>query len=111
MVVVFAGFAAGKLVMFQQIGFGLAWPSSSTRPGAHPAGARGMRLLGKANWYLPRWLEWLPRLNIEARSTREVPESAADAAPAAPRREHVPVTLVYGAVNRGVAINPGRPAA
>jgi putative drug exporter of the RND superfamily len=21
-----------------------------------------MRLLGEWNWYLPRWLEWLPRL-------------------------------------------------
>jgi hypothetical protein len=68
-----------------------------------------MRVLGKANWYLPAWLEWLPRLNIEGpRSTLEMPEPAADAAPAGPRREHVPVTPVYGAVNRGVAINPGR---
>jgi RND superfamily putative drug exporter len=21
-----------------------------------------MKLLGERNWYLPRWLEWLPRL-------------------------------------------------
>ena len=25
-----------------------------------------MKLLGDWNWYLPRWLEWLPRLNVEA---------------------------------------------
>ncbi len=25
-----------------------------------------MRLLGDWNWYLPRWLEWLPRIEIEA---------------------------------------------
>jgi RND superfamily putative drug exporter len=25
-----------------------------------------MRLLGDWNWYLPRWLEWLPRIQIEA---------------------------------------------
>jgi RND superfamily putative drug exporter len=24
-----------------------------------------MKLLGEANWYLPRWLDWLPRLNVE----------------------------------------------
>ena len=26
-----------------------------------------MKLLGDWNWYLPRWLEWLPRLEVEAR--------------------------------------------
>jgi hypothetical protein len=25
-----------------------------------------MALLGRWNWYLPRWLEWLPRVEIEA---------------------------------------------
>ncbi|MEP6525658.1 MAG: hypothetical protein ABJA86_00720 [Nocardioidaceae bacterium] len=25
-----------------------------------------MGLLGDWNWYVPRWLEWLPRLQIEA---------------------------------------------
>jgi hypothetical protein len=24
-----------------------------------------MRLLGTWNWYLPSWLEWLPRIQIE----------------------------------------------
>jgi RND superfamily putative drug exporter len=24
-----------------------------------------MKLLGEWNWYLPRWLEWLPRLDGE----------------------------------------------
>jgi len=23
-----------------------------------------MKLLGDANWYLPRWLEWLPRVSM-----------------------------------------------
>jgi RND superfamily putative drug exporter len=26
-----------------------------------------MRLLGDVNWYLPRWLQWLPKLNVEGR--------------------------------------------
>jgi RND superfamily putative drug exporter len=25
-----------------------------------------MRLLGNRNWYLPRWLAWLPRFEVEA---------------------------------------------
>jgi RND superfamily putative drug exporter len=25
-----------------------------------------MKLLGDWNWYLPKWLEWMPRLNVEA---------------------------------------------
>jgi RND superfamily putative drug exporter len=28
-----------------------------------------MRLLGDRNWYLPRWLAWLPRLQVEGGST------------------------------------------
>jgi RND superfamily putative drug exporter len=24
-----------------------------------------MKLLGEWNWYFPRWLEWLPRLDVE----------------------------------------------
>jgi RND superfamily putative drug exporter len=26
-----------------------------------------MKLLGDWNWYLPRWLEWLPGLSVEER--------------------------------------------
>ena len=25
-----------------------------------------MKLLGDWNWYLPSWLEWLPRLEVES---------------------------------------------
>jgi RND superfamily putative drug exporter len=28
-----------------------------------------MRLLGERNWYLPRWLEWLPNLQVEGPPT------------------------------------------
>jgi hypothetical protein len=37
-----------------------------------------MKLLGDANWYLPRWLEWLPRLEHgdEPVSKEKAPESA-----------------------------------
>jgi RND superfamily putative drug exporter len=30
-----------------------------------------MELLGKANWWFPRWLEWLPRLHVEAKPDLE----------------------------------------
>ena len=65
-IAVFAGFAAGELVAFQQMGFGVAIAllvdativRSVVIPGA-------MRLLGDYNWYMPSWLEWLPRVEIE----------------------------------------------
>ena len=66
MVAVFAGFAAGDLVMFQQMGFGLAvavlLDATLIRTIMVPA---AMKLLGRWNWYLPSWLEWLPHLSIE----------------------------------------------
>jgi RND superfamily putative drug exporter len=74
-VAVFAGFAMGDLVMFQQMGFGVAVAllidATIIRSVLLPA---AMRLLGRWNWYLPRWLEWLPRIQIEAeRREKRVP--------------------------------------
>ena len=66
-VAVFTGFAMGDLVMFQQMGFGIAVAllidATIIRSVLLPA---AMQLLGRWNWYLPRWLEWLPRIQIEA---------------------------------------------
>jgi RND superfamily putative drug exporter len=66
-VVVFAGFATGELVMFQQMGFGVAVAllidATLVRSVLVPA---AMELLGERNWYLPRWLRWLPRYEVEA---------------------------------------------
>jgi RND superfamily putative drug exporter len=68
MVAVFGGFAIGDLVMFQQMGFGLAvaiiLDATLIRSVLVPA---TMSLLGDLNWYLPRWLRWIPRINIEGR--------------------------------------------
>jgi uncharacterized membrane protein YdfJ with MMPL/SSD domain len=73
-VAVFAGFAMGDLVMFQQMGFGVAVAllidATIIRSVLLPA---AMRLLGGWNWYLPSWLEWLPHIEVD-------------------REEHVPVT-------------------
>jgi RND superfamily putative drug exporter len=66
MVCVFAGMAGGQLVMFQQMGFGLAvavlLDATVVRTIIVPA---AMELLGDWNWYLPRWLEWLPNVSVE----------------------------------------------
>ena len=66
-VAVFSGFAMGDLVMFQQMGFGIAVAllidATIIRSVLLPA---AMRLLGEWSWYLPRWLEWLPRIQIES---------------------------------------------
>lgn len=66
MVAVFIGFALGDLVALQQMGFGLAvavlLDATIVRSILVPS---SMRLLGAYNWYLPRWLEWLPRLEVE----------------------------------------------
>jgi putative drug exporter of the RND superfamily len=66
MVAVFGGFAAGDLVMLQQMGFGLAvavlLDATIVRSILVPA---SMKLLGDRNWYLPRWLRWLPDVKVE----------------------------------------------
>jgi RND superfamily putative drug exporter len=66
MVAVFGGFAAGQLVMFQQMGFGLGVAvlidATIVRGVLLPA---TMRLLGDANWHLPKSLDWLPHVAIE----------------------------------------------
>jgi RND superfamily putative drug exporter len=68
MVAVFIGFAAGRLGPLQQMGFGLAvavfMDATIVRSLLVPA---SMRLLGDWNWYLPRWLQWLPKVNVEGR--------------------------------------------
>jgi uncharacterized membrane protein YdfJ with MMPL/SSD domain len=65
-VAVFSGFARGDLIMFQQMGFGVAVAllidATIIRSVVLPS---AMKLLGERNWYLPRWLEWLPRLQVE----------------------------------------------
>ena len=65
-VAVFWGFAMGDMVMFQQMGFGVAIAllidATIIRSVLVPA---TMTLLGRWNWYLPSWLKWLPELHVE----------------------------------------------
>jgi putative drug exporter of the RND superfamily len=66
MVSVFFGFAVGRLVMFQQMGFGLGMAvlldATVIRSILVPS---AMVLLGDRNWYMPKWLNWLPDLRVE----------------------------------------------
>jgi uncharacterized membrane protein YdfJ with MMPL/SSD domain len=70
-IAVFSGFARGDLVMFQQMGFGVAiallLDATVVRLVLVPA---AMELLGERNWYLPRWLHWLPEVQIEQAEKR-----------------------------------------
>ena len=65
-IAVFSGFARGDLVMFQQMGFGVAvallLDATIVRLVLVPA---AMQLLGERNWYLPAWLRWLPDVHVE----------------------------------------------
>jgi uncharacterized membrane protein YdfJ with MMPL/SSD domain len=78
MVGVFSVFGTLSLLMFKQFGVGLGAAilidATIVRGVLLPA---TMKLLGERNWYLPSWLEWLPRLDLEE-------PSAAPEAPPAP---------------------------
>jgi RND superfamily putative drug exporter len=76
MVAVFAVFVTLSMLMFKQFGVGLATAilldATIVRGVLLPA---SMKLLGDWNWYVPKWLQWLPRLDVS--------ESEAPATPAA----------------------------
>ena len=63
-----------RLLIFKQFGVGLAAAilidATIVRGVLLPA---SMKLLGEWNWYLPRWLEWLPRFDHDkAEATPEI---------------------------------------
>jgi uncharacterized membrane protein YdfJ with MMPL/SSD domain len=66
MVFVFSIFATLSLIMMKQFGVGLATAvlidATIVRGVLLPA---SMKLLGEWNWYLPRWLRWLPKFEFE----------------------------------------------
>jgi uncharacterized membrane protein YdfJ with MMPL/SSD domain len=66
MVGVFAVFITLSFIDFKELGLGLAVAvlidATIIRGVLLPA---SMKLLGDWNWYLPSWLEWLPRVGAE----------------------------------------------
>jgi RND superfamily putative drug exporter len=80
MVAVFSIFATLSMLIFKQFGVGLAAAilidATLVRGVLLPS---TMKLLGELNWYLPAWLQWLPRLEHKEPSVPEakpVPVSA-----------------------------------
>jgi uncharacterized membrane protein YdfJ with MMPL/SSD domain len=71
MVAVFSVFAALSLLGFKQFGVGLAAAvlidATIVRAVLLPA---TMKLLGDWNWYLPGWLQWLPRFDVPEAEAR-----------------------------------------
>ena len=69
MVFVFLTFATLSMVQLKEMGVGLAaavlLDATIVRALLLPA---TMKLLGRRNWYLPRWLDWLPQVSAPAPS-------------------------------------------
>ena len=80
MVTVFGVFATLSTIEMKQMGVGLATAilidATIVRAVLLPA---TMKLLGDWNWYLPRWLEWLPRLSHHGAPARPPETDAASA--------------------------------
>ena len=81
MVGVFSIFGTLSFLFLKEFGVGLAVAvlidATLVRAVLLPA---AMKLLGDANWYLPRWLEWLPRLGAETPAERAPAPPVYDAA-------------------------------
>jgi RND superfamily putative drug exporter len=78
MIAVFAIFASLRTLDIKQLGVGLAvavfLDATLIRGVLLPA---AMKLLGEWNWYLPRWLEWMPSLSAEGPPAEKAPEAPA----------------------------------
>ena len=76
MIAVFAIFASLRTLDIKQLGVGLAvavlLDATLIRGVLLPA---AMKLLGDWNWYLPRWLQWLPRLSAEPKPHADIPDA------------------------------------
>jgi RND superfamily putative drug exporter len=110
MVAVFAVFATLRSLDIKQMGVGLAiavfLDATIVRAVLLPA---GMKLLGDWNWYLPRWLDWLPSLSAGSRpaprSADELDFAGLDGAAVddQPARAVEPAAHAFEAVDRDAA--------
>src|SRR5918994_854986 len=85
MIAVFAIFASLRVLDIKQLGVGLAvavfLDATLIRGVLLPA---TMKLLGDWNWYLPRWLEWMPHLAGEPKLRDEIAREDAPQTPPVP---------------------------
>jgi RND superfamily putative drug exporter len=83
MIAVFISFGIGGLRIIEEFGTGLAcavlFDAFLIRATLVPA---VMQIPGRVNWLLPRWLNWLPMLRIEAVAMADAP--VGDTAPPVP---------------------------
>jgi RND superfamily putative drug exporter len=96
MIAVFFGFVLGKDPIIKMMGVGLAvavfLDATIVRLVLVPA---SMRLMGHANWWLPKWLDrLLPNLDIEGGSGLPAPVYRDDVAPAVPLVPALPEVLM-----------------
>jgi RND superfamily putative drug exporter len=81
MVGVFATFATSRILGLQQFGVRLAVAvfidATVIRVILLPA---TMKLLGDSNWYLPSWLEWLPKVTSEEAASPQATQESGDTA-------------------------------
>ena len=87
MVAVFAIFGTLQLIMMKQLGVGLALAvlidATIIRGVLLPA---TMKLLGEWNWYMPRWLDWVPSTHPGTEDGTEAPPAPARARALARKR-------------------------
>jgi uncharacterized membrane protein YdfJ with MMPL/SSD domain/pimeloyl-ACP methyl ester carboxylesterase len=95
MVCVFAVFATLSMLFYKQFGVGLAAAilidATIVRGVLLPA---TMKLLGDRNWYLPRWLEWLPHFDHGELEIEDEPEP--EPAPTKRKRRRLGAARVTG---------------
>jgi uncharacterized membrane protein YdfJ with MMPL/SSD domain/pimeloyl-ACP methyl ester carboxylesterase len=95
MVCVFAVFATLSLLFYKQFGVGLAVAilidATIVRGVLLPA---TMKLLGDRNWYIPRWLEWLPHFDHGELEIDDEPEP--ESAPTTRKRRRLGAARVTG---------------
>jgi RND superfamily putative drug exporter len=84
MLSVFAGFFTGDEATIKSIAFALAtgilFDAFVVRMVLVPA---ALALLGERAWWLPRWLRWLPELDVEGAALERTPARAEDEQPVA----------------------------
>jgi uncharacterized membrane protein YdfJ with MMPL/SSD domain len=110
MVCVFAVFVTLRLAVVKEIGLGLAvavlLDATVVRSVLLPS---TMRLLGEWNWWLPRWLQWMPRVTLEVESPAVAADRSTDRTP-----ESLPVRPADSpravARTRSASIAPVEPA-
>ena len=63
MILVFGAFALSSAMFMKQMGVGLGVAVLMDATQFVLLLPASMKLLGDNNWYLPKWLEWLPRIS------------------------------------------------